>query len=72
VALVLQWPLGRGARLRRRCHVLSCNELDEDHSAGEIQAVLNALNVGDIERVGELYQAVPADGPQARIRESLN
>jgi hypothetical protein len=48
------------------------NDLDEDHSAEELQASLDALEAGDADRAGELYQAVAGRWAEARIRESLN
>jgi hypothetical protein len=48
------------------------NDLDEDHSAGELQNSLDALEAGDVERAGELYQAVAGRWAEAKIRESLN
>lgn len=48
------------------------NDLDEDHSAGEIQAAMDALEAGDVDRAGELYQAVAGRWAEAKIRESLN
>lgn len=48
------------------------NDLDEDHSAGQIQASLDALEEGDPERAGELYQDVAGRWAEAKIRESLN
>jgi hypothetical protein len=48
------------------------NELEEDHSARDIQAALDSLESGDPERAGELYQAVAERWAEARIRESLN
>ncbi|HEX2031298.1 MAG TPA: hypothetical protein VHL78_07850 [Actinomycetota bacterium] len=48
------------------------NELEEDRSAEEIQAALDALEAGDNERAAELYQAVAGRWAEARIRESLN
>jgi hypothetical protein len=50
----------------------SWNDLDEDHSAGEVQAALAALEAGDPERAGDLYQTVAGRWAEAKIRESLN
>jgi hypothetical protein len=52
--------------------VFEWNELEEDHSAGEIQAAIEALDSGDVARAGELYQSVAERWAEARIRESLN
>ena len=48
------------------------NDLDDDHSAGEIREALEALEAGDLERSGELYRTVAGRWAEARIRESLN
>ncbi len=48
------------------------NDLDEDHSAGEIQSALDALEAGDLDRAGDLYQTVAGRWAEAKIRESLN
>jgi hypothetical protein len=48
------------------------NDLDDDHSAGEIQASLDALREGDLDRAGDLYQGVAGRWAEAKIRESLN
>ena len=48
------------------------NELEEDRSAEEIQAAIDALELGDLDRAAELYQAVAARWAEVRIRESLN
>jgi hypothetical protein len=52
--------------------VFEWNELEEDHSAGEVQAAIEALDSGDVGRAGELYQSVAERWAEARIRESLN
>ena len=48
------------------------NELDEDHSAREVQEAIDALEEGEVELAGELYQAVAGRWAEAKIRESLN
>jgi hypothetical protein len=48
------------------------NDLEADHSAGEIQEALEALEAGDLERAAELYQAVAGRWAEAKMRESLN
>ncbi len=53
-------------------HQFGWNELEEDHSAREIQEALDALEAGEPERAADLYQAVAARWAEARIRESLN
>jgi hypothetical protein len=50
----------------------SWNDLDEDHSAGEIQAAVGALEAGNLEEAGELYQGVAGRWAQAKLRESFN
>ena len=52
--------------------LFSWNELDEDHSAREIQEAIEALERGDMLQAGELYQAVAERWAEAKIRESLN
>lgn len=51
---------------------LGWNELDEDHSARDVQEALGALEQGDLDRAGELYRTVAGRWAEARIRESLN
>jgi hypothetical protein len=48
------------------------NELDEDHSAREVQRALDALEEGRPDRAAERYQHVAGRWAEARIRESLN
>jgi hypothetical protein len=48
------------------------NDLDEDHSAGEVQEALDALEAGDVEGAGERYQAVAGRWAEAKMRESFN
>jgi hypothetical protein len=48
------------------------NELDDDHSAGQVQDALDALEAGDLDRAEELYQAVAGRWAEAKLRESLN
>lgn len=50
----------------------SWNDLDEDHSAREVQESLDALEAGELELAGELYRAVAGRWAEAKIRESLN
>lgn len=50
----------------------SWNDLDEDHSAGELQQAVDALEAGDVERAAELYQGVAGRWAEAKLRESLN
>jgi hypothetical protein len=48
------------------------NDLDEDHSAREVQEALDALETGEIERAGDIYRTVAGRWAEAKIRESLN
>jgi hypothetical protein len=48
------------------------NDLDEDHSAAEIQEAVEALEGADLARAGEVYQAVAGRWAEAKMRESLN
>ena len=68
------FPAGSGVELDYGDAAASAgwNDLDEDHSAGEIQEAVDALEVGDLERAGDLYQRVAGRWAEAKIRESLN
>ncbi len=48
------------------------NELDEDHSARDVQEAIEALEAGELERAGQLYRSVAGRWAEAKIRESLN
>lgn len=48
------------------------NDLDEDHSAREVQEAIVALEAGELERAGDLYRAVAGRWAEAKIRESMN
>ena len=48
------------------------DELDNDHSAREIQEAIAALAGGDLARSAELYQAVAGRWAEVRSHESLN
>jgi hypothetical protein len=48
------------------------DELDNDHSAGEIQEAIAALTKGDLARSAELYQGVAGRWAEVRSHESLN
>ncbi|MGH2709899.1 MAG: hypothetical protein ACRDH9_01685 [Actinomycetota bacterium] len=48
------------------------NDLDEDHSAREVQESIDALEEGEIEKAGEIYRSVAGRWAEAKIRESLN
>jgi len=48
------------------------DELDNDHSAREIQEAVTALGDGDVGMSGELYQTVAARWAEVRSHETLN
>ena len=48
------------------------DELDNDHSARDIQEAVDALEAEDLARAGERYQSVAAHWAEVRSRESLN
>jgi hypothetical protein len=48
------------------------DELDNDHSAREIQESVSALRAGDLARAAELYQSVAGRWAEVRSHESLN
>jgi hypothetical protein len=52
--------------------LLSWDELDNDHSAREIQEAVAALGEGDTGRSADAYQAVAARWAEVRSHESLN
>ncbi len=52
--------------------LFSWDELDNDHSAREIQEAIAALAGGDMGRSGELYQQVAGRWAEVRSHESLN
>ncbi|HVM10882.1 MAG TPA: hypothetical protein VM638_00215 [Actinomycetota bacterium] len=47
-------------------------ELDEDHSARDLHASLDALEAGDPDRAGAMYERVAMRWAEAKTRESLN
>ncbi|HEX9890999.1 MAG TPA: hypothetical protein VGB28_02960 [Actinomycetota bacterium] len=47
-------------------------DLDEDHSARDLKASLDALEAGDAEAAGALYETVAMRWAEAKTRESLN
>lgn len=53
-------------------NLFSWNELDDDHSAREINEAVDALEAGDLDRASDLYQQVAGRWAEVRIRESLN
>jgi hypothetical protein len=48
------------------------DELDNDHSAREVQESVEALGSGDVPRSVEMYQAVATRWAEVRSHESLN
>jgi len=52
--------------------LLPLSELEDDHSARELQGALDALAEGDVDRAGDLYQLVASRWAEAKTRESLN
>lgn len=48
------------------------NDLDEDHSAKEVQDSIDALEAGELELAGDLYRTVAGRWAEAKIRESMN
>jgi len=48
------------------------DELDNDHSAREVQESVNALRAGDLAKAAELYQSVTGRWAEVRSHESLN
>ena len=52
--------------------LFSWDELDNDHSAGEIQEAVRALGAGDLARSAEVYQTVAGRWAEVRSHESLN
>jgi hypothetical protein len=52
--------------------LLTLSELEDDHSARELQGALDALGEGDLDRAGDLYQLVASRWAEAKTRESLN
>ena len=54
------------------CGIFSWNELDDDHSARDIQAALDALSKGEFPRSADIYQGVLGRWAEIRSREQLN
>lgn len=52
--------------------LFSWNELDDDHSAREVQEALEALSKGEFPRSADLYQGVLGRWTEIRSREQLN
>jgi len=54
------------------CAFMTWDELDDDHSARDVQEALRALGSEEFPRSAELYQSVIARWVEARNHESLN
>jgi hypothetical protein len=54
------------------CELMSWDEMDDDHSAREIQDALKALGSEEFPRSAELYQAALSRSAELRNRESSN
>jgi hypothetical protein len=54
------------------CESMTWDELDDDHSAQEIQRALEAIASYDYARSTEIYQAVLGHWAEVRSREILN
>jgi hypothetical protein len=54
------------------CDLLSWDELDDDHSARDIQDALRALSSEEFPRSAELYQSVISRWAEVRGHETLN
>ncbi|MBI4172842.1 MAG: hypothetical protein HY511_08765, partial [Actinobacteria bacterium] len=52
------------------CDLFTWDELDDDHSAGDVQEALKALSSGEFPRSAELYQSVLGRWAEARSHES--
>jgi hypothetical protein len=56
----------------RLCDLLTWDEMDDDHSAREIQEAMGALATEEFPRSADLYQAVLTRSAELRNHESLN
>jgi hypothetical protein len=54
------------------CDLLTWDELDDDHSARDVQEALNLLSSDELPRSAELYQAVISRWAEMRNHESMN
>jgi hypothetical protein len=54
------------------CDFLTWDELDDDHSVGDVQDALRALGSDEMRKSADLYQAVITRWAEHRSRESLN
>ncbi|HZP89367.1 MAG TPA: hypothetical protein VFC04_00030 [Actinomycetota bacterium] len=54
------------------CDLLSWDELDDDHSARDVQEALRALSSEGLARSADLYQSVISRWAEVRAREGMN
>jgi hypothetical protein len=54
------------------CDLMTWDELDDDHSARDIQDALKALSSDEFPRSAELYQSVISRWAEVRGHETLN
>ena len=54
------------------CDLLTWDELDDDHSARDVQQAIESLAKGDFPRSAEVYQGVVTRWADVRSRETLN
>jgi hypothetical protein len=52
--------------------LMTWNDMDEDHSAREVEEAIDALGGGEIARSGEIYQGLAGRWAEIRAHESLN
>lgn len=56
----------------RLAHLVPSFEIEEDHSARDVNEAIEALNAGEVSRSADLYQEVAGRWAEVRARESLN
>jgi hypothetical protein len=54
------------------CDLLSWDELDDDHSARDVQEALRALSSEGLARSADLYQSVIVRWAEVRAHEGMN
>jgi hypothetical protein len=54
------------------CDFLTWDELDDDHSAADVQAALDALGRHEYPQAADVYQGVLTRWAEVRSRELLN
>jgi hypothetical protein len=54
------------------CDLMTWDEMDDDHSARDIQEAMFALSSEEFPRSADLYQSVLSRASELRNRESLN